>query len=257
MKTIILAGGLGTRLSEETILKPKPMVEIGDKPILWHIMKIYSSYGFNEFIILLGYKGYMIKEYFYNYYLHSNDVTLNLKEKKTTFHNNNTEPWSITLIDTGENSMTGSRIKKAKDYIDDETFMLTYGDGVCNLNIADQINFHKKHDGLITMTSVQPDGKFGSFEEGENSIVNKFTEKPKGDGSWINGGFFICERKIFDYIEDGSDVIFEKSTLQKLAKDKKMYSYRHEGFWKCMDTIRDKTELNHLWNNGLAPWKIW
>lgn len=257
MKTIILAGGLGTRLSEETVLKPKPMVKIGLQPILWHIMKIYSSYGFNDFIVLLGYKGYMIKEYFYNYFLHSNDVTINLKEKKTTFHNNKTEPWTITLLDTGEDTMTGSRIKKAKNFIQDSTFMLTYGDGLCDLNIPDQLSFHKRHGGLITMTSVQPDGKFGSFEEGENSLVNKFIEKPKGDGSWINGGFFICEKEIMDYIDEGNDIVFENSTLKKLANDKKMFSYRHSGFWKCMDTIRDKNELNSLWNKNKAPWKLW
>jgi len=256
MKVLILAGGYGTRLSEETVIKPKPMVEIGGKPILWHIMKTYSYYGFNEFVILLGYKGYFIKEYFANYFLHQSDVTFDLKNNNIEIHNNTSEPWKVTLIDTGVNTMTGGRIKRAKDYIDGDTFMLTYGDGVANVNINELVYFHKNHNGEITMTSVQPEGRFGALEIGEGSIVNSFLEKPKGDGSWINGGFFVCDKSVIDYI-DGDSTIFEREPLENLAKEKKLFTYKHHGFWQCMDTMRDKEQLNRLWDTNKADWKIW
>jgi len=256
MKVVILAGGYGTRLSEETEIKPKPMVEIGSKPILWHIMKIYSAYGFNDFIILLGYKGYVIKEYFANYFLHQSDVTINLGSGEIEVHNNHSEPWRVTLIDTGIDTMTGGRIKRAKKYIGDEPFLLTYGDGVGNINIKKLIEFHKKHKKILTITSVQPDGRFGALDIGENNKVLEFKEKPKGDGGWINAGFFVCESGVFDYIK-GDETIFEDEPLKKLAKDGQLYTYKHTGFWKPMDTLRDKRELNRLWNSNKAPWKIW
>jgi glucose-1-phosphate cytidylyltransferase len=256
MKVLLLAGGFGSRLSEETELKPKPMVQIGGKPILWHIMKIYSYYGFNEFIILLGYKGYIIKEFFANYFLHQSDVTINLAENKMTIHNNSSEPWIVTLLDTGDSSMTGGRVKRAQPYIGKETFMLTYGDGVADININELIEFHKNHGKTITMTSVQPDGRFGSVQIGEFDKIDCFTEKPQGDGNWINGGFFVCEHNVFDYIENDFTV-FEREPLENLAKDNQLYTYKHHGFWKPMDTLRDKDNLNQLWNNNQAKWKIW
>lgn len=258
MKVLILAGGLGTRLSEETDIRPKPMVEIGGRPILWHIMKIYSQQGYNEFVLLLGFKGYYIKEYFSNYFLHRSDVTIDLSNNKLTIHNNQSEPWKITLIDTGENTMTGGRIKRAEPYIGNNRFMLTYGDGLSNIDIKAQLNFHKSHGKAITMTAVQPDGRFGTFEYNpDNDSVSRFLEKPKGDGSWINGGFFICEPKVFDYIKEGDSTIFEQNPLQNLASDNELFCYKHQGFWKCMDTLRDKIDLNTLWINGKAPWHIW
>jgi glucose-1-phosphate cytidylyltransferase len=257
MKVLILAGGLGTRLSEETDIRPKPMVEIGGRPILWHLMKIYESFGYSDFLILLGYKGYYIKEYFINYFLHHNDVTIDLKDNKTLFHGNTVEPWTITLADTGIDSMTGGRINKARKYVGDERFMLTYGDGLCNINMTDQLDFHKSHGKLITMAAVQPDGRFGAFDHANDGKVSRFIEKPRGDGSWINGGFFICEPGVFDYIEDSDRVIFEQSPLQKLASDGELFVYKHPGFWKCMDTLRDKLDLNELWAKGDAPWKTW
>ncbi len=256
MKVLILAGGYGTRISEESDYKPKPMVEIGGKPILWHIMKIYSAYGYNEFVILLGYKGYYIKEYFANYFLHQSDVTIDLKTGEMQIHKNSSEPWKVTLLDTGLDTMTGGRIKRAKKYVGDETFMLTYGDGVGDINIDKLVNFHKKHKGYITVTSVQPDGRFGALDIGENNEVKAFIEKPKGDGGWINAGFFVCEPEIFDYI-DGDETIFEQKPLQNLAKDKVLYTYKHTGFWRPMDTLRDKRELERLWKSGRAPWKVW
>ncbi len=256
MKVLILAGGYGTRISEESDYKPKPMVEIGGKPILWHIMKIYSAYGYNEFVILLGYKGYYIKEYFANYFLHQSDVTIDLKTGEMKIHKNSSEPWKVTLLDTGLDTMTGGRIKRAKKYVGDETFMLTYGDGVGDINIDKLVNFHKKHKGYITVTSVQPDGRFGALDIGENNEVKAFIEKPKGDGGWINAGFFVCEPEIFDYI-DGDETIFEQKPLQNLAKDKVLYTYKHTGFWRPMDTLRDKRELERLWKSGRAPWKVW
>lgn len=256
MKVLILAGGYGSRLSEETDIRPKPMVEIGGKPILWHIMKHYSYYGFNEFVILLGYKGYYIKEYFANYFLHQSNVTIDLSNNQMQVHNNSSEPWKVTLLETGLNTMTGGRIKRAKDFINNETFMLTYGDGVSDVNLHDLLAFHKKHAKAITMTSVQPEGRFGALETDANNRVLSFMEKPKGDGSWINGGFFVCEPKVMDYI-NSDDTVFEKEPLENLAKDGELYSYRHHGFWKCMDTLRDKTQLNDLWNSNQAKWKIW
>jgi glucose-1-phosphate cytidylyltransferase len=256
LKVLLLAGGFGTRLSEETDIRPKPMVEIGGKPILWHIMKIYSSYGFNEFVILLGYKGYYIKEYFANYFLHQSDVTFDLKNNTTEIHNNSSEPWKVTLIDTGRDSMTGGRVKRAKDFIENETFMLTYGDGVSDVNIAELLQFHKNHGKHLTMTSVQPDGRFGAVQMDEKGKVDKFIEKPKGDGGWINGGFFVCEPEVMDYI-DGDSTIFEQEPLKNLAKEGEIFTYQHRGFWKPMDTLRDKNELNRLWNEDIAKWKVW
>jgi glucose-1-phosphate cytidylyltransferase len=256
MKVLILAGGLGSRLSEETTLKPKPMVEIGGKPIIWHIMKIYSYYGFNEFIILLGYKGYMIKEYFANYFLHQSDVTIDMTTNSMEVHNNKAEPWKITLIDTGLNSMTGGRIKRAKNYINNESFLLTYGDGVSDVNINQLIDFHKSHSGALTMTSVQPEGRFGALTIDETNKVTSFLEKPKGDGAWINGGFFVCNSEVIDYI-DNDATVFEKEPLEKLAKDNKLFTFKHKGFWKPMDTMRDKSQLEELIENGTAPWMLW
>ncbi len=256
MKVLILAGGFGSRLSEETELKPKPMVQIGGKPILWHIMKIYSHYGFNDFVILLGYKGYMIKEYFANYFLHQSDVTIDLANNSMKVHNNSSEPWTVTLIDTGENSMTGGRVKRAQKYVGNEPFMLTYGDGVSDINIKDLVAFHKNHKKAITMTSVQPEGRFGSLQIGENDRVERFFEKPQGDGNWVNGGFFVCEPKVFDYI-DNDMTIFEREPLENLAKEKELFTFKYGGFWKPMDTLRDKDQLNQMWENNKAKWKIW
>jgi glucose-1-phosphate cytidylyltransferase len=257
MKVLLLAGGFGTRLSEETEIKPKPMVEIGGKPILWHIMKIYSTYGFNEFVILLGYKGYYIKEYFANYFLHQSDVTIDLKENKMEILNNSSEPWKVTLFDTGLNSMTGGRIKRAEDFVGNEPFMLTYGDGVANININDLVKFHKQHGKLMTMTSAQPDGRFGALDIGPDNQVKEFKEKPKGDGSWINAGYFVCEPEVFNYITEGDSTVFEQNPLQNLAKDGEIYTYKHEGFWMPMDTLRDKQTLSKMWETQKAPWKIW
>jgi len=258
MKVLLLAGGFGTRLSEETDIRPKPMVEIGGKPILWHIMKIYSSYGFNEFVILLGYKGYYIKEYFANYFRHQSDLTIDLTNNSVEYFNNKSEPWKITLIDTGLSSMTGARIKKAQKFIGDEPFMLTYGDGVANINIEALLSFHKSHNAAMTVTSAQPDGRFGALVIDENNKVNHFQEKPKGDGNWINAGFFVCEPKVFDYIKDEDEtVVFEQEPLKNLAKDGEVFTYQHKDFWMPMDTLRDKMKLNDLWENHTAPWKTW
>ena len=257
MKVLLLAGGFGTRLSEETDIRPKPMVEIGGKPILWHIMKIYSTYGFNEFVVLLGYKGYYIKEYFANYFLHQSDITIDMSNGEMQIHNNSSEPWKVTLIDTGLNSMTGARIKKAQKFIGNEPFMLTYGDGVADIDIDKLIKFHKSHKKALTMTSAQPDGRFGALNIDENNKVIEFKEKPKGDGSWINAGYFVCEAKVFDYIADGDDVVFEQEPLKKMAKDGEIFTYKHYDFWMPMDTLRDKIKLNDMYKNGNAPWKIW
>lgn len=257
MKVLILAGGLGTRLSEETDIRPKPMVEIGGKPILWHIMKIFSRYGHNEFVVLLGYKGYYIKEYFANYFLHQSDVTIDLATNKLEIHNNSSEPWRITLLDTGAETMTGGRIKRAQPYVGDETFMLTYGDGVSDVDMNALLSSHRAHGKAVTMTSVQPDGRFGTFDADETGLVSRFLEKPRGDGSWINGGFFVCEPAVFDYISRGDATVFEQEPLQGLARDSQLYTYRHNGFWKCMDTLRDKQDLNQMWQSGSAKWKTW
>jgi glucose-1-phosphate cytidylyltransferase len=257
MKVVILAGGLGTRLSEETDLKPKPMVEIGGKPILWHIMKIYSYYGFNEFIVCCGYKGYIIKEYFANYFLHQADVTIDLQKNSLEIHQSNVEPWKITLVDTGLNTMTGGRIKRIQKFVGNETFMLTYGDGVSNINIAELVLSHKKSNKLATLTAVQTLGKFGSISIENDNQISSFIEKPRGDGAWINGGFFVLEPGIFDYITEGDATIWERNPLEKLAKDDQLMAYKHSGFWRPMDTLRDKIELESMWNLGNADWKLW
>jgi glucose-1-phosphate cytidylyltransferase len=258
MKVVLLAGGLGTRLSEETVLKPKPMVELGGMPILWHIMKIYSAYGYNDFIVCLGYKGYVIKEYFANYFLHKSDVTIDLSNNSIKVHDSQAEPWKITLVDTGNESMTGGRIKRIQPFVKDEPFMLTYGDGVSDVNIKDLVDFHKKGNKLCTVTAVQPSGRFGALDIGAgNNQVHSFFEKPKGDGSWINGGYFVCEPGIFDYIKSGDSTIWEKDPMEGIAKDGQMDAYKHDGFWRPMDTLKDKHDLNEMWDTGNAPWKIW
>lgn len=257
MKVLILAGGFGSRLSEETTLKPKPMVEIGGKPILWHIMKIYSGFGYNDFIILCGYKGYMIKEYFANYYRHMADMTIDMAKNTTEYHLNKAEPWRVTLIDTGADTMTGGRIKRVQKYVGNEPFMLTYGDGVADIDINKLVAFHKSHGKHITMTSVQPEGRFGALhinEESQNVI--SFQEKPKGDGVWINGGFFVCQPEVFDYIE-GDNTIFEREPLENLALEKELFTFKHKGFWKPMDTLRDKIMLDELITQNKAPWMVW
>ncbi|MFN4813033.1 MAG: glucose-1-phosphate cytidylyltransferase [Bacteroidota bacterium] len=256
MKVVILAGGLGTRLSEETVLKPKPMVEIGGMPILWHIMKTYANYGHHDFVICLGYKGIAIKEYFANYFLHKSDVTIDLKNNKVEVHDSQAEPWRITLVDTGDHSMTGGRIKRIQKHIGNETFMLTYGDGVADININTLIDFHKKNNKYCTVTAVQPTGRFGLLNINEQQLVQSFYEKPKGDGSWINGGYFVCEPQIFDFIE-GDDTIWEKKPMESLAAEGQMCAFKHQGFWRPMDTLKDKMDLNEMWNENNAPWKIW
>jgi len=256
MKVVLLAGGLGTRISEETDLKPKPMVEIGGKPVLWHIMKIYSSYEYQDFVICLGYKSYLIKEYFANYYLHLSDLTIDLKENSIEWHQSKAEPWKITLKDTGLNTMTGGRINKVKDFVKDETFMLTYGDGLANVDLKALVKFHKSHGKYCTVTSVQPSGRFGALNLDSKDNVNSFQEKPKGDGAWVNGGFFVCEPEVFNYIE-GDNTIWEREPLENLAKNGQLVAYKHHGFWKPMDTLRDKIELESLWNSGKAEWKNW
>lgn len=256
MKTIILAGGLGTRLSEETTVKPKPMVEIGGRPILWHIMKTYSHYGYNDFIICLGYKGYIIKEYFANYYLHQSDITIDLKSNSSEIHNNTAEPWRITLIDTGENTMTGGRLKRVKEYIGNGTFMMTYGDGVADVNINDLVSFHKTKNKIATLTAAQPTGRFGALKIDDNNLVTHFQEKPVGDSVWVNAGYFVLEPKVLDYIKDDS-TMFEREPLQKLSENRQLNAFQHKGFWMPMDKLSDKVELEKLWNNAKAPWKIW
>ncbi len=257
MKAVILAGGYGTRISEETAVRPKPMVEIGGKPILWHIMKVYSAYGINDFIICLGYKGYFIKEYFANYFLHRTDMTFDLKNNKTEIHQNGTEPWRVTLIDTGEKTMTGGRLKRVRDYIGDETFCFTYGDGVSDVNVEQVVRFHKKQKTLATLTAVQPTERFGviNINHALNKISN-FKEKPTGVGAWVNGGFFVLEPAVIDYIVDDMTA-WEHEPLQELAKEGMLSTFKHYGFWQPMDTLRDKVCLEELWNSGNAPWKVW
>lgn len=256
MKAVILAGGLGTRLTEETTLKPKPMVEIGGKPILWHIMKSYSHHGINEFVICCGYRGYVIKEFFANYFLHTSDVTFDLKNNEMEVHSRHAEPWKVTLVDTGEDTMTGGRLKRIKRYVeDDEAFCFTYGDGVSDINIAESITFHKQHGKLATMTTVQPKGRFGAIET-HGQTVTGFKEKPNGDGNWVNGGFFVLSPKVIDYI-DGDATSWEQQPLEKLAKDNQMHAFVHDGFWQPMDTLRDKIYLDDLCINKQAPWKKW
>lgn len=257
MKVLILAGGFGTRLGEETDIRPKPMVEIGGKPILWHIMKTYSHYGINEFVILLGYKGYYIKEYFTNYFLHQSDVTVDMSSGDIEVHNNSSEPWKVTLLDTGLNAMTGARVKKAKDHIGNEPFLLTYGDGLANIDIQATLDFHKKHGKLMTMTSAQPDGRFGALDINENDKVVAFKEKPRGDDSWINAGYFICQPEVLDYIPQGDDAVLEQEPLKNLAKDGQIYTYKHNDFWMPMDSLRDKIKLNEMCEAQDAPWMVW
>ncbi len=257
MKVVILAGGMGTRLSEETDLKPKPMTEIGGKPMLWHIMKIYSHYGYNDFVLCLGYKGYIIKEYFANYFLHQADVTIDMKTNKMEVHHQKAEPWKVTMIDTGLNTMTGGRIKRIQEYIGKNPFMLTYGDGVADVDFKKLAAFHKKKGGLATMTAVQTLSRFGAVEVGKGARVEFFIEKPHGDGAWINGGFFVLDPEIFDYIKDGDATIWERKPLEKLAAGGHLRAYQHTGFWKCMDTLRDKIEFENMWQSGQAPWKTW
>jgi glucose-1-phosphate cytidylyltransferase len=256
MKAVILAGGLGTRLSEETVSKPKPMVEIGGKPILWHIMKTYSHYGINDFIICCGYKGYVIKEYFANYFLHQSDVTFEMKNNKMTVHEDRAEPWKVTLVDTGDNSMTGGRLKRVLPYIkDEEAFCFTYGDGVADINITDLINFHKSHGKQATLTATFPPGRFGALNI-EDKQVKKFEEKPKGDGALVNGGFFVLSPKVIERIT-GDASTWEQEPLKGLAADGELMSFKHDGFWQPMDTLRDKIKLNELLDQNKAPWKVW
>jgi glucose-1-phosphate cytidylyltransferase len=256
MKAIILAGGLGTRISEETHLKPKPMIKIGSRPILWHIMKIYSSQGVNEFIICCGYKGYVIKEYFANYFLHMSDVTFDMKSNLMEVHQKKAEPWRVTLVDTGDDTLTGGRLKRVAGYVkDDDAFFFTYGDGVANIDVKGQIDFHRKHKKLATVTAVQPPGRYGALVIRDNSVTG-FQEKPPGDGAWINGGFFVLSPKVIDYIADDHSS-WEAEPLQNLASQGELCAFEHKGFWQPMDTLRDKNHLEHLWSSGNAPWKSW
>ncbi len=258
MKVVVLAGGLGTRLSEETKLIPKPMVEIGGKPILWHIMKSYSYYGFNDFVILTGYKSHIIKDYFVHYYQRYSDVTVDMANNTVDIHRMQTEPWKVTMLYTGENTMTGSRIKKAQKYIGEEPFMLTYGDGVSDVDLNELIKCHKLSGKYLTLTAIKPSGKFGALDISNDGTINSFQEKPQGDGAWINGGFMVCEPEVFNYIEPNrTDVIFERTPLESLAKDGELNSYKHDGFWYPMDTLKGKNDLTEMWQNGSAPWAKW
>lgn len=256
MKVVILAGGYGTRLSEETHLKPKPMVEIGDRPILWHIMKSYSAYGVNDFIICCGYKGYVIKEYFANYFLHMSDVTFDMQSNQMKVHHKHTEPWRVTLVDTGENTLTGGRLKRVQDYVGNETFCFTYGDGVSNVDISKLINYHQKNGLWATITAVQPPGRYGALNIDPEGRVLNFQEKPQGDGGWINGGYFVLEPHVLDFIE-GDMISWESGPLQEIASKNQLAAFNHYGFWQAMDTLRDRNLLEELWRSGQAPWKVW
>ncbi len=257
MKAVILAGGLGTRLSEETAIKPKPMVEVGGQPILWHIMKTYSAHGVNDFIICCGYKGYVIKEYFANYFLRMSDVTFDMRFNQMNIHAGNAEPWKVTLVDTGENTMTGGRLKRVREHIGSEAFCFTYGDGVSNVNVTELIKFHKAEGVAATLTAVQPPGRFGAISlTKEQTKITQFHEKPEGDGAWINGGYFVLEPEVIDYITDDA-VMWEHEPLKKLAHDGKLTAFKHDGFWQPMDTLKDKMYLDDLWQKGKAPWKVW
>lgn len=257
MKVVILAGGFGTRISEQSHLIPKPMIEIGDQPILWHIMKYYSHFGHNDFIICCGYKQYVIKEYFADYFLHTSDVTFDFtSQNKMTVHSNNCEPWRVTLVDTGLNTMTGGRIKRIKDFVANERFMLTYGDGVADINLKELLTFHEEQGKIATLTAIQPGGRFGMLDIKRDGLVSSFKEKSKEDGGWINGGFMVLEPEVMNYI-NGDETVFERYPLEQLAKDENLAAYMHEGFWQCMDTMRDKELLEKLWTNGTAPWKEW
>jgi glucose-1-phosphate cytidylyltransferase len=255
MKAVILAGGLGTRISEESHLRPKPMIEIGGKPILWHIMKMYSHYGINDFVICLGYKGYIIKEYFSNYFLHMSDVTFCMQQNTVEIHQKFAEPWKVTLVDTGESTMTGGRLKRVASYINDGTFCFTYGDGVSDLDIGRLIDFHKAAGRLATVTAIQPPGRYGALQIQHDAVLS-FQEKPAGDGAWINGGFFVLEPRVFDYVKDDMTV-WESEPLQRLAAEGQLSAYQHRGFWQAMDTLREKNQLEQLWTSGKAPWKSW
>jgi len=255
MKAVILAGGLGTRIGEETAVRPKPMIEIGGKPILWHIMKIFSNYGISEFIICLGYKGYLIKEYFANYFLHMSDVTFDMVENKMEVHQNSAEPWRVTLVDTGENTMTGGRLKRVMDYLGNDPFCFTYGDGVSNIDISQLVAFHREQKTLATVTAVQPPGRFGSLDLSQHKVMS-FQEKPKGDGGWISGGFFILSPRVIEYIA-GDQTVWEREPMERLAREGQLAAYLHRGFWHAMDTLRDKNFLEDLWQSGKAPWKTW
>jgi len=257
MKVVILAGGKGTRISEETGTIPKPMVEIGGKPILWHIMKIYSHYGFNDFIICLGYRGYMVKEYFSHYFMHMSDITIDLGKNKTTIRNTSSEPWKITLVDTGLDTMTGGRLKRVQEYIGDKTFFMTYGDGLGDINLKELLKTHRQSKCLVTLTAVQTSLRFGLLDINANNTVKKFLEKPKSKSSWINGGFLVLEPGVFSYLKGGDSTVWEKEPLEKLAREGKLAAYCHTGYWQCMDTLRDKIELENLMHSGRAPWKIW
>jgi glucose-1-phosphate cytidylyltransferase len=258
MKVVIFAGGFGTRISEESHLRPKPMIEIGDKPILWHIMKIYEARGYHDFIICLGYKGYMIKEYFINYFMHNADIRISLKDNRTEVLQGLAETFTVTLIDTGLHTKTAGRLKKVRKYIGDERFLLTYGDGLSDLDINDLVRFHETHGKIATVTSIQPSGKFGAITAGEQNVVSRFMEKPRGDGYWINGGFFVLEPTIFRYLEgDMDNVMWEESPLHDLTRDGQLVAYKYSGFWKCMDALRDKMELEEMWRKGTAQWKVW
>jgi glucose-1-phosphate cytidylyltransferase len=258
-KAVILAGGLGTRISEETHLRPKPMIEIGGRPILWHILKIYSAYGINDFIICAGYKGYVIKEYFANYFLHMSDVTFDMQRNSIEVHSQKAEPWRVTVVDTGDETQTGGRLARVRPYLNDGPFCFTYGDGVSDVNIAELIAFHKASGRIATLTAVQPPGRYGalSFDRDKTDCVTAFQEKPDGDGAWINAGFFVLDPKAIDYVDQGDQTVWERSPMDRLAKERQLSAYRHQGFWRPMDTLRDKVELESLWASGKAPWKKW
>jgi glucose-1-phosphate cytidylyltransferase len=252
---VILAGGLGTRIAEESGTRPKPMVEIGGRPVLWHILKIYSTYGINDFVICLGYKGYLIKEYFANYFLHMSDVTFDMAQNRMHVHQQHAEPWQVTLVDTGESTQTGGRLKRVQAYVGDEDFCFTYGDGVSNVNVADLVDFHRRSGTIATLTATQPPGRFGALDV-DGTLITTFEEKPRGDGSLINGGFFVLSPRVFDYI-DGDDTVWERGPLEQLARERQLSAFVHDGFWQPMDTLRDKNLLEALWQSGSAPWKVW
>jgi glucose-1-phosphate cytidylyltransferase len=256
VKVVILAGGIGTRLSEETDVRPKPMVEIGGKPLLWHIMKIYAHHGFNDFIVCLGYKGYIIKEYFHHYFLHQSDVTIDLQHNTVEYHNSNAEPWRITMVDTGLNTMTGGRIKRIREYVGSHTFMVTYGDGVGDIDVAALLRYHNQRGKVVTVTAVQPSGRFGALEIDEKDNVHSFIEKPEGDKAWINGGFFVMQSDIFRYLK-ADETILEREPLQRLAAEGQFAGFKHRGYWQAMDTLREKNMLEEIWKSGRAPWKTW
>ena len=257
MKVVLLAGGYGTRLSEVTDVRPKPMVEVGGKPILWHIMKLYSRFGFNDFIVCLGYKGYVIKEYFSNYLLHQSDVTIDIRQNRLETHANNAEPWRVTLVDTGLNTMTGGRLRRIRPYVGDDDFFMTYGDGVSDLDLQVALDFHRSHGKTATLTAIQPPGRFGALDLGPKDHIQRFMEKPRGDQAWINGGFFVLSSGVFDVLRDGDNTVFEQAPLETLAQQGELMAYKHHGFWQSMDTLRDRNTLEKLWATGQAPWKTW